>query len=162
MAKHSRLKNSSKRCIYGGVTREESRRTIRRFRRQSCGRIAATNVKKGGKKSGGGDSTAKGKDWKLSFKTEWTARNTPQQNTKLETAFTVITAQARSMLIEAQIPDGEHFKLWQEAPVTTTFLNNLVWVTVNGETKTRWDYAGHKIPLWVKSLRTFGEAGTVK
>jgi hypothetical protein len=90
------------------------------------------------------------------------ARNTPQQNLKAETAFTVIAAQARSMLISAQIPDGERFKLWPEVTVTATFLNNLVPVTVNGETKTRWEHAGHKISLWVKFLWTFGEASTVK
>jgi hypothetical protein len=46
--------------------------------------------------------------------------------------------------------------------MTSTFLNNLVPVTVNRETKTRWEHAGHKIPLWVKFFWTFGEAGTVK
>jgi hypothetical protein len=54
---------------------------------------------------------AKGKDWKHNFKTELTARNTPQQNLKAEMTFMVITAQARSMLVSAQIPDGERFKL---------------------------------------------------
>jgi hypothetical protein len=66
------------------------------------------------------------------------------------------------MLISAQIPDGGRFKLWPEVTVTATFLNNLVPVTVNGETKTKWEHAGHKITLWVKCLRTFGNAGTVK
>jgi hypothetical protein len=66
------------------------------------------------------------------------------------------------MLIAAQIPDGEHFKLWQEAAVTATFLNNLVPVTINEETKTRWEHACHKLPLWVKSFWTLGKAGTVK
>ncbi len=57
---------------------------------------------------------AKGKDWKHNFKTELMARNMPQQNLKAEMAFTVIAAQARSMLISAQIPDGGRFKLWPE------------------------------------------------
>ncbi len=106
---------------------------------------------------------AKGKDRKHNFKTELTARNMPQQNSKVEMAFTVIAAQqARSMLISAQIPDGERFKLWPKVTVTATFLNNLVPVTVNGEMETRWEHAGHKIPLWVKFLWTFGKAGTVK
>ncbi len=74
---------------------------------------------------------AKGKDWKLTFLVELTARNTPQQNSKAETAFTVIAAQARSMLIAAQIPDKERFKLWPEVVMTATFLNNLVPVILN-------------------------------
>jgi hypothetical protein len=26
----------------------------------------------------------------------------------------------------------------------------------------RWKHAGHKLPVWIKNLQTFGEAGTVK
>jgi hypothetical protein len=44
---------------------------------------------------------AKGKDWKLTFSVELTTRNMSQQNSKAEMAFTVILAQARSMLIAA-------------------------------------------------------------
>jgi hypothetical protein len=76
--------------------------------------------------------------------------------------FMVNAAQARSMMVSAQIPDGERFQLWPEVTVTATFLNNLVLVIVNGETKTRWEHAGHKIPSWVKCLWTFSKAGTVK
>ncbi len=43
-----------------------------------------------------------------------------------------------------------------------TYLNNLVLVTVQGETKTRWEHAGFKLPLWSKNLCTYGEAGMVK
>jgi hypothetical protein len=105
---------------------------------------------------------AKGKDWKLTIAVELTARNTPQQNSKAETAFTVIVAQARSMLIAAQVPDLQRFKLWPEVVMTATFLNNLVPVIMNEGRKTRWEHTGHKLPAWVKSLQTFGEAGTVK
>jgi hypothetical protein len=93
---------------------------------------------------------------------ELTARNTPQQNLKAEMAFTVIAAKARSMLIAAQVPDLQRFKLWPEVVTTATFLNNLVTVIMNEERKTRWEHAGHKLPAWVKNLLTFGEAGTVK
>ncbi len=93
---------------------------------------------------------------------ELTARNTPRQKSKAEMALTVIAAQARSMLIAAQIPDKERFKLWPEVVMTVTFLNNLVPVILNGENKTRWEHTGHKLPLWVKNLRTFEEAGTIK
>jgi hypothetical protein len=103
---------------------------------------------------------AKDKDWKLTFLVELTARNTPQQNSKAETTFTVIAAQARSMLFAAQIPDKERFKLWPEVVMTATFLNNLVPVILSGETKTRWEHAGHKLPLWVTNLQAFGKAGT--
>jgi hypothetical protein len=105
---------------------------------------------------------AKGKNWKLTIAVEFTARNTPQQNSKAKTAFTLIAAQAKSMLIAAQVPDLQRFKLWSEVVMTVTFLNNLVPVIINGERKTRWERAGHKLPAWVKNLQTFGEGCTVK
>jgi hypothetical protein len=95
---------------------------------------------------------AKGKDWKLTIAVELTARNTPQQNSKAETSYTVIATQARSMLIAAQVPDLQRFKLWPEVVMTATFLNNLVPVIMNVERKTRWEHANHKFSAWVKNL----------
>ncbi len=66
------------------------------------------------------------------------------------------------MLIAGQIPNTERFKLWPEAVVTATNLNNLMPVTIGDVTKTRWEHAGYKILLWTKNLCTFGEAGIVK
>jgi hypothetical protein len=54
---------------------------------------------------------AKSQAWKLTFKEELTARKTPQQNSKAETAFTVIAAQARSMRNAAQLSEKDKFKL---------------------------------------------------
>jgi hypothetical protein len=85
-----------------------------------------------------------------------------QQNSKAETAFTIVAAQARSMMNAAQLSDKDRFKLWAEVVKTATFLNNLNPVTVNGITKTRWEHAGHSLPSWTKNLLTFGEARTVK
>jgi len=45
---------------------------------------------------------------------------------------------------------------------TVTALDNLIPVTFNGVTKTRYEHAGFEIPKFVKYLRTFGEAGIVK
>jgi hypothetical protein len=95
---------------------------------------------------------AKGKDWMLAFKVQFTARKTLQQNSKAKMAFKVIVAQARSMLILAQVPDLQQFRLWPEVVMTATFLNNLVTVILNGERKARWEHAGHKLPVWVKNL----------
>jgi hypothetical protein len=53
------------------------------------------------------------------------------------------------MLIAAQVPDLQQFKLWPEVVITATFFNNFVPVILNGESK-------------VKNLHTFGETGTVK
>ena len=52
--------------------------------------------------------------------------------------------------------------MWNEAATTVTALDNLIPVTWNGITKTRYEHAGFKIPKFVKHLRTFVEAGIVK
>jgi hypothetical protein len=63
--------------------------------------------------------------WKIDFVAEFTARKTPQKNLHAKTLFTVIAAQARSMMVAAQIPDDRRFKLWpSEVAVLSTFLNN--------------------------------------
>ncbi len=95
---------------------------------------------------------AKGKDWKLDFIVEYTACKTPQQNSHTETSFTIIAAQARCMLIAAQVPNIEQFKLWPEAAKTATHLNNLMPVTIDGVTKTRWEWADYGVPKWTKNL----------
>ncbi len=53
-------------------------------------------------------------------------------------------------------------QLWSEAATTVTALDNLITVMWKGETKTQYENAGHKIPKFIKYLRTFGEAGIVK
>ncbi len=89
-------------------------------------------------------------------------RKTPQQNSYAELAFTVLVAKARAMLSAAKVPKDERHKLWGETVMTATALDNLIPVTWNEETKTRYEHAGYNIPKFVKHLRTFGKAGTVK
>ncbi len=73
----------------------------------------------------------------MTFSTELTARKMPQQNSKAKIAFPVIMTLTRSMLIAIQVPDLQRFKLLPEVVMTAMFLNNLVLVTLNGESKTR-------------------------
>jgi hypothetical protein len=74
----------------------------------------------------------------------------------------VIAAKTRVVMNVAQIPKSKHFKLWSEAATTVTALDNLVPVMWKGETKTQYENAGHKIPKFVKCLRTLGEARIAK
>jgi hypothetical protein len=106
--------------------------------------------------------TAKGKDWKLDFEPEFFAHKKPQQNLHAKTSFTVIAAQARSMMVAVLILDDKRFKLWPEAVVTAPFFNNLVPVTIRDVTQTYWGHARYQLPSWAKNLHTFGEAGIVK
>ncbi len=61
---------------------------------------------------------------------------TSQQNSYVELAFTVIMVKTRVMMNAAQIPKSDHFKMWSEATMTVTVLDNLIPVTWKGETKT--------------------------
>jgi hypothetical protein len=93
---------------------------------------------------------------------ENTARKIPKQNSCAELAFTVILAKTRAIMNVAQISKSERFKLWSEAATTVTALDNLISATWNGKTLTQYEHVGHKIPKFIKHLRTFGEAGIVK
>ncbi len=105
---------------------------------------------------------AHSQEWKLSAIFENTARKTPQQISYVELAFTTIAAKTRAVMNAAQVPKRKHFKMWSEAAMTVTALDNLISVTWNGIIKTRYEHVGFEIPKFVKHLRTFSEAGIVK
>ena len=79
-----------------------------------------------------------------------------------ELAFTVLSAKMRAMLSAAQVLRDERYNLWGEIIMTVTALDNLIPVTLNGVTKTRYEHAGRIIPEFVRYFRTFGKAGIVK
>ena len=97
---------------------------------------------------------AHSQEWKLETIFDNTACKTPQQNSYAKLAFTVIASKTRAMMNAAQIPKSEHFKLWREAAKAVTAFDNLIPVTWNGVTKTRYEHAGFKIPKFIKYLRT--------
>jgi hypothetical protein len=93
---------------------------------------------------------------------EYTAKETPQQNSLAETAFTTVSARARALLNAANVPMKERYRLFPEAANTVTKLDWLQGVTIDDVTKTRVEWYGKAIPKFAKHLRTWGEAGTVK
>ena len=104
----------------------------------------------------------KSADWKLNPKVEYTAKKTPQQNSRAETSFATIAARARAMMSAANVPIVERYKLFQEAANTATKLDWLNVITIKNVTQTRIEHYGQDIPTWAEVLRTWGEAGTVK
>jgi hypothetical protein len=103
----------------------------------------------------------KHKDWKLPVKVEWTARDTPQQNSPAEVGFSTLGGRARSMLQDANVPEGLRKVLMLEAVKTATLLDGLIPIDIEGSIKTRYEHQYGTLPLFAKALRTFGEAGTV-
>lgn len=104
----------------------------------------------------------KSADWKLDTEFEFTAKETPQQNSIAETGFTHLAAMSRSMLNAARVPIKQRYRLFPEAALTSTKLDWLSVAEVNGVVKTRIEHYGSEIPHFAKHLHTWGEAGTVK
>ena len=103
-------------------------------------------------------------DWKVKVDFEYTARDTPQQQKLAEVAFTTIGNSACAMMIAENVPYTLRFTLYWEENMCATLLDGLVLKTINCITKTRVEHWSDKLPIWAKSLRTWGEAGvaTVK
>jgi hypothetical protein len=102
------------------------------------------------------------KDWKLGIKFEFTARDTPQQNSIAEVAFSTIADRGRAMMHDANLDEKERYLLYRYAFDTATKLDGLVQVTKDGMTQSRYKHWCQEEPAWAKHLRTFGEAGTIK
>ena len=101
-------------------------------------------------------------DWKLGLEFEFTARDTPQQNSIAEVAFRTIANKGRALMTAANLPEELRFRLFAEAFQAATLLDGLMVVTVDGATKTRYEHVFGKNPEFARYLRVWGEAGTVK
>ncbi|MGL5501387.1 MAG: hypothetical protein ACRDCK_09620, partial [Plesiomonas shigelloides] len=101
------------------------------------------------------------KDWKLPIKVEFTARNTPQQNSQAEVAFTTLTGRTKALFNAARIPTHLRHMLFPYAAQTATKLDGLTPITINGVTATRYRHQQGFEPEWTKYLHTWGEAGVV-
>ena len=101
-------------------------------------------------------------DWKLPIKFEFTGRDTPQRNHLAEVGLATIAARGRAIMSAAGIPKELRQKFWREAFQTSTYLDGLVLVDVNGVLKTRFEHWEGKLPSFTQHLRKWGEAGVVK
>ena len=68
----------------------------------------------------------------------------------------------RAILGRANVPTTVRHLLWREAFKTTTLLDGLQVITVDGKEATRYVHWNKTNPAFSKHLRTWGEAGTVK
>jgi len=61
-----------------------------------------------------------------SIRFEFTARQTPQQNGKVERSFASLYGWMQAMMIGASFDESEKMKLWREAAATATKLDNIL------------------------------------
>ena len=107
-------------------------------------------------------SRSQSADWKLNLNFEFTARNTPQQNSLAEVAIATIAMRGRAMMHRANVPMEYRSLLWTTAFDTATLLDGLVVIELDGVSKTRYEHWSGQLPRFAHHLRTWGEAGTVK
>jgi len=86
------------------------------------------------------EQRGKSKDWQFDWVVEYTPRDTPQHNHMAELGFAVLGNKGRALLIRANVPWKYRFHLYREAFKTTTDLDGLVMVTVNGKRATRFEH----------------------
>lgn len=94
--------------------------------------------------------------WQLGISFEFTARNTPQQNSLAEVAFATIANRGRAMMHRANLPLVHRYKLCKEAFKTATFLDGLTVITIDGDFKTRVEHQSGKLPKFAMQLQTWG------
>ena len=102
------------------------------------------------------------KDWKLNITYEFTAAQTPQQNSVVEVGFATLTKKVRAIMSQANVTPARKWEHSGDCFSYVTKLDNLLVSTINGKTGTRYEHFGATIPTFTQHLRVWGEAGTVK
>ena len=102
------------------------------------------------------EKRARSSDWKLNINFEYTARNTPQQNHLAEVGLTTIVNRGRSMMVAANVPTEERYRLFGEAFKTASLLDALVLVEVNGKVKSRAEHFLERFPV-MRIIYVLGE-----
>ena len=100
--------------------------------------------------------------WQLNIDFEYTARDTPQENSYVEVGFATILKRGNAMMIAANLPLAKRCVFFRETMQTATLLDGLVVTAIEGIKLTRVEHWGGSLPRWVGYLRTWGEAGVVK
>ena len=102
------------------------------------------------------------KDWKMKCEFEFTARDTPQQNSLAEVGFATLANCGWVMMHRANLPMMDRYRLAHEAFQCATHLDRLTVVEINGVTKTCYEHFVGQNPMFAKHLQMWGKAGTVK
>ena len=108
------------------------------------------------------ENRCKSAAWKLDVEFEYTARDTPQQNSMVEVGFATLGNRGRAMMIAANVPEKMVYKLFREAFTCATMIDWLSVVEIKGRVATRIEHWGGELPKFTAALRTWGEAGVVK
>jgi hypothetical protein len=103
-----------------------------------------------------------GQHWKFKTKSKYTAPGTPHHNSYAETRFRALAGVTSLMINEASVPRAICYTLIGKVSKTATKLDSLVIVDIDGVKRTQVNHYANVIPSWVKHMRTFDEAATVR
>jgi hypothetical protein len=99
---------------------------------------------------------------KIPIKFEFTGRNTAQRNHLAEVGLATIVSRGRAIMSATAIPKKLRQNFWREAFQTSTYLDKLVIVEIDGVLKTQFEHWEGTLPRFLRYLRKWGEAGVVK
>ena len=98
----------------------------------------------------------KNRQWGLNILFEFTARQTPQQNGKVERAFATLYGRMRAMMLSAGFDNDMKKKLWMKVAATATKLDNIM--SEKGQKSPHFLFYKRN-PEYENHLRVFGEYG---
>ena len=100
--------------------------------------------------------------WQLGIEFEFTARDTPQQNSLAEVGIFTLANRVWAMMHYAHVPLEYRYKLFHDCYATAAMVGGLMIVNVNGKFASRSEHFCGANLKCMAYLRTWGEAGTVK
>ena len=101
-------------------------------------------------------------DWQMNIQFKYTPRSTPQENHLVELILALLPNKGRELMIESNVPIELRYKVFCESINTATITYLLTAITIDEKTATRFKHLFGANSAFVRFLRTWGEAGTVK
>ena len=98
----------------------------------------------------------------MKIQSEYTTRATPQHNHLEELKLAFLAKKGRALMIEANVPIKLCYKVFSKAIYKTTLTYGLTSITIDGNKPTWFEHLFGENPTFLRFLRTWGEAGTVK
>jgi hypothetical protein len=98
----------------------------------------------------------------MPIKFEFTGRDTSQRNYLAKVGLATIASRERAIMSAAAIPKELHQNFWREAFLTSTYLDGLILVEIDGALKTQFEHWEGTLPQFLRYLRKWGEARVMK
>ena len=102
--------------------------------------------------------TTQKQQYQLGIRFEYTARATPEQNSRVEKSIETKYNRTRACLAFAHVPDSIKYLILRECITQVTNVSNLQLLTINGNKGTYYEHFYHSVLKYAPHLHVFGEA----